>query len=431
MLVRFLFSSYLCPQFLTKSMFTTKNEITFLLFTAPAITTLVAAFILFLFYRHSRSKQALATMLTVVGVCMIAYCVSDYYIYGTPYAINRFFDSWSGLLISPFLLYYFSTLMRPGEKHGRLLLRWLIPAFVSMPLYFLIVALWGEYPETYDWDSFMEVFWHPEPLTRIATLVMFTSEIVVFTYYIFGMAREHERQIRYDYSYTEKINLRWVYYICVLMQIFGALAILGIVTSGFEYKVLFSFFTFFIMLTIFIFGAKQQDVQVVEEEITAAAGEVSGEAAAPGVGAVPGTEAAIEETAATITVTEEGASATLNEHEHSEKTTSDLRQRLVNYFEDEKPHLDSDLTLVKLAQAMKVNRTYLSNTINREMGTTFYGFVNRYRLAHALKMLESGKHTLSEAITASGFKSKSGFYNLFRQEYGCTPGEYLKGNTGE
>ncbi len=368
-------------------MFSIKSEITFLIFCAPVISTFVCVLVLLQFYRYSKAKRSMALLLSVVALCMLAYTISDYYIYDTPYEVIRFFDSWSGLLISPFLLYYFSTLIFPDQSHRKQLFTWLLPAIISLPLYILTLSLWGEKTGIYDLTTFYKNLPHPDLILRLLVLLVFTGMIVAIAVRVWNMTKHYQLNLREHYSYCEKINLNWVFYIVGLMILFGALAILGIVTSGFEYKLLFAFATFFIMIQVFMLGVKQADlIQIVEENITSDL-----------------------------------------EIDKELSKTQKLKQELIEYFENEKPYLDSNLELNKIAAALNTNRTYISRLINMEFDCSFYEFVNKRRAHHALSLITTDDSLLIDVvINESGFKSKATFYKFFRQEFGCTPVKYLQ-----
>ena len=82
-----------------------------------------------------------------------------------------------------------------------------------------------------------------------------------------------------------------------------------------------------------------------------------------------------------------------------------------------KIYLNSKLTLSELAKAIGTNRTYLSIYLNQELGTTFYDFINSFRLEDAEKLLNSDlsrKYTLETITNECGFNSVSTFRRAFQ-----------------
>lgn len=55
-------------------------------------------------------------------------------------------------------------------------------------------------------------------------------------------------------------------------------------------------------------------------------------------------------------------------------------ERFLKAFANEKVYLNLKLNIVELAMAVGTNRTYISNYINQQLHTTFYEYVNKWRL---------------------------------------------------
>ena len=107
-----------------------------------------------------------------------------------------------------------------------------------------------------------------------------------------------------------------------------------------------------------------------------------------------------------------------------------VQQRLLAWFETQKPYLDSDLTINMVADKLKVPRHDLTEVLNAEMGKNFYQFVNEYRVEAVKKMLADPKqqHLSIEAVGFEcGFNSKSTFFAVFKGLTGTTPAQYQAG----
>ncbi len=106
-----------------------------------------------------------------------------------------------------------------------------------------------------------------------------------------------------------------------------------------------------------------------------------------------------------------------------------LENNLRNVFANEKPFLDEDLTLSKLAGMVDVTDKKLSTFLNQHLGTTFYDIINKERVDVVKEKLQSSdfeKLTLLGIAYESGFKSKSSFNRIFKKETGLSPSEYRK-----
>lgn len=84
------------------------------------------------------------------------------------------------------------------------------------------------------------------------------------------------------------------------------------------------------------------------------------------------------------------------------------------------------LSLADLAMMIGTNRTYLSNYLNNTLGTTFYDYVNGYRIEAALLMMHDGEQTrtMVEIAECCGFNSLSTFRRVFHRVKGCSFADY-------
>ncbi len=120
----------------------------------------------------------------------------------------------------------------------------------------------------------------------------------------------------------------------------------------------------------------------------------------------------------------------LKTYEDKLEVTSDplidlLEKKLQDYINEHRPWLNPSLTLQELATSLGTNRTYLSDYLNNSLNTTFYDYINSYRIRHACELLicEPEKHLIQICIR-SGFKSISTFRRAFEKHMGITPAKY-------
>lgn len=104
-------------------------------------------------------------------------------------------------------------------------------------------------------------------------------------------------------------------------------------------------------------------------------------------------------------------------------------EQLEKLFTVDKVYLEPRLRLVDLAQKLGTNRTYLSNFFNKERQTTFYEFVNGYRISHSENLLTTTDYTLDVVAELSGFNSLSTFRRAFSVKNNFSPQEYRSVNT--
>ncbi len=128
-------------------------------------------------------------------------------------------------------------------------------------------------------------------------------------------------------------------------------------------------------------------------------------------------------------IIEEGETEEAKRKLISDEKLAGYRQKLAELMNTEKPHLDYDISLVKLATRFNVSPHQLSYIINNGFNENFFQFINRYRVEHAMKMiLDPTQSHLSFMGIAfeSGFNSKTVFNTTFKRITGKTPSEFKK-----
>ncbi|MBR0195512.1 MAG: helix-turn-helix transcriptional regulator [Paludibacteraceae bacterium] len=126
------------------------------------------------------------------------------------------------------------------------------------------------------------------------------------------------------------------------------------------------------------------------------------------------------------TVTEEPNTASTEEADQ-------LMQRIDKIMWEQALYTNSHLTIQDLASAVGSNRTYISNTINRNCAQSFSQYVARYRVEHAQTILRDARYTsdheaIADAIALSGFTSDQTFCRVFKDITGLTPLQYRQQN---
>ena len=108
-------------------------------------------------------------------------------------------------------------------------------------------------------------------------------------------------------------------------------------------------------------------------------------------------------------------------------TSLSLKERLLNYFENEKPYLSKDLSMQEVAMRLFTNKSYLSKTINVEMNKNFRELVNYFRVREAMRIFSASPDiSMSELRDMCGFNNNASFTSAFKLNTGCTPGEWCR-----
>ena len=112
---------------------------------------------------------------------------------------------------------------------------------------------------------------------------------------------------------------------------------------------------------------------------------------------------------------------------HSDLLQRDLVEKLVQFMEQNKPYLESHITVERLANKLNVSPKLLSSTINNQLHVNFFELIGNYRVAEAKKRLadeELRQKSISEIMKSCGFNSKSVFNQAFKKSVGVTPSHY-------
>lgn len=112
-------------------------------------------------------------------------------------------------------------------------------------------------------------------------------------------------------------------------------------------------------------------------------------------------------------------------------TLEQLKQKLQELMAKEKPYLNAELSLALLAKQLGVKEKELSELLQQGFDSSFYAYINQYRLREVKQMLkdpENDRYTNFALAQQAGFSSKSTFFHLFKKHVGMTPGAFKKEN---
>ena len=94
----------------------------------------------------------------------------------------------------------------------------------------------------------------------------------------------------------------------------------------------------------------------------------------------------------------------------------------------EKMFLDTNLTLVSLADRLGTNRTYLSQSIHYHFHTNLAGFIKDMRIEYTMKLMDNetpSSINYQDIAGKAGYSSMSSFYRDFASIVGTTPKQYM------
>ncbi len=96
-------------------------------------------------------------------------------------------------------------------------------------------------------------------------------------------------------------------------------------------------------------------------------------------------------------------------------------QNILNYIYN---NYDKCISLVTLADQLKMNSSYLSNLIKKELGVHFVDLINDLRLEKSLRLLRENKLNIKQIAESCGYDNVHTFIRNFKKTYLLTPSEY-------
>lgn len=377
------------------------------------------------FYRHCSRLKIYVSLLMLT---IVAQYVKDLIFIGNTYYSSRLEEQYASsidLLTLPMYAIVLVEACRP------LWMNWSRAFCFYIPFVVLMVAFWV----------------HPVPLAYYA---MHFAAILCAVFILLWALRElprFERALKEEYSYAEYINLHWLRGVILLFFCLLMLWVYDSMASGVRYDNIFLFNSLvmwiaacfcFYRQSVVINAVKSYFVEPSEDNaetnLDAAENDLDKatahlEAAEADLNA-PHAHTQPENVAETVVEPQPVAEQPVGPEPEELKLQQEaaFAERMYLLFEKEHVYLNPRLRLSELATLLGTNRTYLSQYFNQNCESTFYDFVNDYRIHHAKLLLHSTDDTLETIAMNSGFNSLSTFRRAFVQREGMSPIEFRASN---
>ena len=377
------------------------------------------------FYRHCSRLKIYVSLLMLT---IVAQYVKDLIFIGNTYYSSRLEEQYASsidLLTLPMYAIVLVEACRPLWLNWSRALRFYIPFVV------LMVAFWV----------------HPAPLTYYAMHVVALFCAACIALWALRELPRFERALKEEYSYAEYINLHWLRGVILLFFCLLMLWVYDSMASGVRYDNIFLFnslvmwiaacFCFYRQSVVInavksYFVAPSEDnaetnLDAAENDLDKATAHL--EAAEADLN-VPHAHTQPENVAETVVEPQPVAEQPVEPEPEELKLQQEaaFAERMYLLFEKEHVYLNPRLRLSELAMVLGTNRTYLSQYFNQNCESTFYDFVNDYRIHHAKLLLHSTDDTLETIAMNSGFNSLSTFRRAFVQREGMSPIEFRASN---
>ena len=377
------------------------------------------------FYRHSSRLKIYVSLLMLT---IVAQYVKDLIFIGNTYYSSRLEEQYASsidLLTLPMYAIVLVEACRP------LWMNWSRAFCFYIPFVVLMVAFWV----------------HPVPLAYYA---MHFAAILCAVFILLWALRElprFERALKEEYSYAEYINLHWLRGVILLFFCLLMLWVYDSMASGVRYDNIFLFNSLvmwiaacfcFYRQSVVINAVKSYFVEPSEDNaetnLDAAENDLDKATAhlevAEAYQNAPHAHTQPENVAETVVEPQPVAEQPVEPEPEELKLQQEaaFAERMYLLFEKEHVYLNPRLRLSELATLLGTNRTYLSQYFNQNCESTFYDFVNDYRIHHAKLLLHSTDDTLETIAMNSGFNSLSTFRRAFVQREGMSPIEFRASN---
>lgn len=213
---------------------------------------------------------------------------------------------------------------------------------------------------------------------------------------------QHRKKIIEQFSFTEKINLRWLSYL-----ILGS-SIIWVVVIFFDDQYIFSTVVLYLFF-IGYFGIKQVGIFTNKPNIENNDPEIL----------------ALE----SVSIGNQSEKIKYKKSGLNNTELQAIHKKLILIMQEEKLYKNAELTLAEVSQKLNVHPNVLSQVINSVEEKNFYDYINFQRVEEFKKIIllpENQKFTLLSLAFECGFNSKTAFNRNFKKATGISPSEYLK-----
>lgn len=358
------------------------------------VITLFLSFILLTKKKKSFADKILFAWLCVITVHLVLFALlSSQEFLQFPYLLG--FEIPLPLLHGPFLFIYTSSLTNERTTTRTRLLH-----FIPFALALLSIIPFLFLPPE---DKITVYQNEGEAYITLTTIIFFGIILSGITYSFLSLRllARHKRKIKDNYSYTEKINLQWLFILIT------GLSCIWIIVFFAEDEIIFSSVVLYVLL-IGYFGIRQVGIFTNQ---------------------LPADDSLSLETRESTELSEIPSES--SKYEKSALTDSQLaliHVEFVQLMRQKKLYLTPELTLTMVSQELEVHPNTLSQVINRVELKTFFDYINTLRVEEFKERVakpENQKYTMLAIAYECGFNSKTSFNRNFKKITDKSPTEYL------
>lgn len=396
---------------------------TYILFSLPALTVIIATVVLNIRGKCSRRiTVSMTAMLIVVGLSMLFY--AQYYNVNLPARYSWGFDFLYSL-ITPFcapLYFLFINCLTDIKRKPAVNVMVFIPTIIYTVMLVSAQALMDEAErhayicneimgQNIQMESSVAYSWMVLVGKRIFEIFMPAQGITVMIYGEFRLNTYIKMLEDYhtNYSAGKTIKMRGIHVLTVLVAATGLIMSSIPIYESDDHLALVAIAVIGQMILVSFIVSYVMQLEVSAEDIHELTEEPEMPVQMVGVRPVMPVETFRKEEPQPVT----------------------LIDRIDAAMEKDNLFLDADLSIVSLAEKVGTNRTYASKAIKDAKGCNFSDYVNRYRLDYAVAMMKNmPKESIVVQIVAlqCGCGSIQTFYRYFKLFFNETPTQWIERN---
>jgi AraC-like DNA-binding protein len=307
----------------------------------------------------------------------------------------------------PIMFLYIHYMIHPEEKFNFLNLLHFIPfvSFLVVSFVFRSDHVFTDITGFFLADRFISL--------RIVYGVSFFLSITVYSVLAFILISRYQRELKNRISYTSGvITLNWLKIISIS---FYATYIIFFILGGLNIFVNFlpfdPYYTIFVFVAIFSF---LYSFYVIKQ---------------PALLNEMVYDESYSNSADDSTYEGDQSSTKYSRSGLKENEAATVLKNLLAFMEKQKPYLDRDLTIHRLASLTGIQKHYITQVLNENYNRNFFTFINEYRVNEVIERMKdpaNSNFTILGIAYDSGFNSKSTFNTIFKNMTGQTPSDYKK-----
>jgi AraC-like DNA-binding protein len=361
------------------------------------------------------ANRYLAVLLALLGITLIdEFMTWTHYYLSYPHLLGLIWPT--NYLYAPFAYFYVKSLTsmhkyRPGKRMLLHLIPFALDVLYNLPKYLMTA------------DQKVDLMFRSERVSIAHFLEPDTlGPIIQMLFYLIisvHLLNVHARSIKDRYSSIERINLIWLRNLLIALFALWCMYLFAELISPLFGVVFQAWYALHVIVVVVIFalgffGVRQPVI-------------FAGVRARIQEGAQSGISDGKSDRSAQI---EPGVGGKYRKSTLDDALRRAILEELRGLMAAQRPYLDGDLALHKLADMMGISPNHLSEVINANLNMNFFDFINSYRVEEAKRELAretTGRvqNVLTIALEA-GFNSKSAFYTAFKKHTDMTPSQFRK-----